>query len=195
MSVTKTMDCEHYVVRKSYEWASIVVRRWSVDEGADKVRHCGEILIHSSYGSWANSWGHCGVPFKRFLIGADFDYVFTKFMGNSLQIFDDQGSVKKLRARVIDYRKQGDIDKEEARAVWDGIEDEEAALECSEREFVDAVYRIVRDVDSGRVQRMFAEPWELTAKCYDHQATGFWRELWPEFKATLIAETAEAVPA
>lgn len=195
MSVTKTTDAEHYIVRKNLEWASIVVRCWQAEEYG-KTRHCGEILIHSSYGSWANSWGYCGSQFKQFLIGLNFDYIFTKFMGHEFKVFDGELSVRRLRDRLIESRKEGGVTKDEARECWDEIEGRESELESSEREFVDAVYAIVHRVDSGRVQRIFCEPWELIRKTADQQAVGFWRDIWPEFAAALKAELAEqAVPA
>jgi len=189
MSVIKTTGAEHYIVRNNHEWASIVVRCWEAEEYG-KTRHCGEILIHSSYGSWANSWGHCGSQFKQFLVGLDFDYLFIKFMGHRFKVFDGELSVRRLRDRLIEARKEGGVTREEARECWDDIEDRESELESSEREFVDAVYAIVHRVDSGRVQRIFCEPWDLIRKSADTRAVGFWSELWPEFKAALQAETA-----
>lgn len=197
MSVTKTTGAEHYIIHKNHEWASIVVRCWDVQEPDGKTRHCGEILIHSSYGSWANSWGHCGNPFKQFLQRLDFDYLFTKFMGNKLCVFDGEGSVKRLRERLLEARREGTIDKAAARQGWEEIEEAEPELESSEREFVDAVYRIVGYVDNALFQRVFDEPWGMTAKRPDDQAMGFWRELWPEFMGAIKAEAVatEGAPA
>ena len=104
--------------------------------------------------------------------------------------------MQRLRERLIEARKEGCVNKDEARECWNEIRDRESELESSEYEFVDAVYAIVHNVDSGRVQRIFCEPWELIRKSADQQAVGFWRELWPEFSAALKAELEEqAVPA
>ena len=105
VSVTKATGAEHYVIRKNYEWASIVVRCWEAEEHG-KTRHCGEILIHSSYGSWANSWGHCGHQFKQFLTKLDFSYLFVKFMGHKFTVFDGELS-RAAPARAPDRSAQG----------------------------------------------------------------------------------------
>lgn len=194
MSCTKTTAAEVYAVRKDHEWATIMLRCWSrpanVGTPHEGTYYCGEILIHSTFGAWANTWTACGEPFKAFLIDAEFDYVFTKFMGTRLQVWDGEGSVKSLRGRLLDYRKWGDLTKDEARALWDEIEANEAELETSSHDFVECAYRIASDLDMRGVRRLLSEPWELTTTQHDHQAVGFWRELWPEFVATLRAEVA-----
>jgi len=194
MSVTKTTNAEVYSVRKDYEWATIMLRCWSrpanVGTPHEGTYYCGEIMIHSSYGSWAYTWTACCEPFKASLLDAEFDYVFTKFMGTKLQVWDGEGSVKSLRGRLLDYRKWGDITKDEARALWDEIEANEAELESSSHDFVECAYRIARDIDSRGVTRLLSEPWELTDTQPDHQAVGFWRVLWPEFTQALRAEVA-----
>ena len=196
MSCTKTTDAEVYAVRKDYEWATIMLRCWSrpanVGTPHERPYYCGEILIHSSYGSWGNTWTACGEPFKEFLLDAEFDYVFTKFMGTRLNVWDGEGSVESLRERLLEWRKTGELTKGEARALWDEIDINETELETSERDFVECAYRMAADIEGRNVRHFLAEPWELTRDQHDSQAVGFWRELWPEFIATLQAEVAAA---
>lgn len=194
MSATKTNDAEVYSVRKDHEWATIVLRCWSrpVNAGGrDTTYYCGEIIINSTFGCWANVWTACGNPFKQFLLDAEFDYVFTKFMGTKLEVWDGEGSVESLRRQLLEYRRIGDIDKDEARSLWDEINANEHELESSLNDFVECADRIASNIDSRGVYRLLSEPWELTTTQHDHQAVGFWRELWPEFTRALRAEQAQ----
>ncbi len=200
MSITKTTDAEVYRIWKDHEWATIMLRCWSrmanVGTPHEGIYYCGEILIHSSYGAWANTWTACGSPFKRFLMKADFDYVFTKFMGTDLEVWDGEGSVKNLRRKLIEARQIGDLRREDARAFWDEIEGSESELESSQRDFFECCYRMRSDLCIDAVDDILSEPWELTTTQHDHQAVGFWRELWPEFTQALRAEVAaDALPA
>lgn len=200
MSVTKTTDAEVYIVGKNFERATIVLRCWSrpanVGTPHECTYYCGEILINSTFGCWANVWTACGEPFKRFLLDAEFDYVFTKFMGTKLEVWDGEGSVAALRRSVLEHRRWGDLDKDESRRLWDEINSNESELVSSLDDFVECCSSIADDIDSRGIYRLLADPWELGSTQHDHQAVGFWRELWPEFTAALAEELEEqAVPA
>jgi len=194
MSVTKeNMDC--YRVRANGEWATICVREWTVGDcqlTSEKVRYCGEILIHSTFGSWGNSWTHCGCRFKKFLSFVDFDYIFTKFMGSDFHRFDGQKSFEALCKRIIEYRKNGSLDKEDARELWDEVHDREDSLSSRSVEaWVEILSQVSIDSRSRDVKRFLEEPWYLTVESDDQSAVGFWRDLWPDFKAALLAEISE----
>lgn len=105
--VTKGI-CERYSVLNGHEHATVVLRCWDNPPPAGSSRgmyYCGEIMIHSTFGSWANTWTACGVPFKRFLIGAEFGYVFTKFMGADLERFDGEATLKQIKSDIIRQRR------------------------------------------------------------------------------------------
>lgn len=190
-TITKS-TMERYAIRVGHEWATICVREFisSVPTSDRDPYFGGEILINSSFGSWANTWGACGRRFKKFLTEVEFDYTFGKFMGTRLRVFDGEGSVKQLRQRLLDARRHDEVSKEVARDCWDAIEDKEGELEDSGNSFVDGVFDIRRDLKPD----LFPEPWNLITQRYDHQAEGFWREIWPVFKAELQRELEE-VPA
>lgn len=200
MSVTKVTGHEVYSIHTNHEWATIVLRCWSrlanVGTKHEGTYYCGEILIHSTFGSWGNTWTACAEPFKAFLVDAEFDYVFTKFMGTKLEVWDGEGSVKSLRRLLLEYRRIGDLDKDEASSLWGEINANEHELESSSNDFVECAYRIAGNIDSRGVYRLLSEPWELTTTKHDPQAVGFWRTIWPEFVGALKAEMAEQeVPA
>jgi len=196
MSVTKeTMDC--YRVRAKGEWATICVREWTVGDcqlTSEKVRYCGEILIHSTFGSWGNSWTHCGCRFKKFLSFVDFDYIFTKFMGGDLHRFDGEKSLEALRKRLIESRRDRSLDKDDARDLWQAISENSDSLRSRSIElWVEVLCHVSSDSLSRDVKRFLEEPWNLTLSSDDQSAVGFWRDLWPEFKTALLSELTPAV--
>jgi hypothetical protein len=196
MPVAKTMR-ECYEVRENHEWANITMSCWENPPSKDSKRgmyYCGEIVINSSFGAWANTWTACGVPFKQFLASAGFDYLFTKFIGNKLDCFDGDASFEQIKKDVIERRKSGSLDKDEARDAWNGLMDEQERMTSgSEESYGYAMWDVGSRLDKGHPMRdYFNDPsgWPK-ATHYDRQAEGFWRELWPSFKNELKAEMLE----
>lgn len=195
-TVRKDTTAEVYRIRTAgHEWATIVLFGWQ-GTGVDKQqRECGEILIHSSFGSWANSWGHLGQPFKSFLLQAERDYVGSKFMNERAYEFDGEKTMRDLRQRLIEWRKQGELKKEDARSLWDHLQENEDILTSSDHEFIGGM-EIARAelVPSRQLLRFLEEPWEYMSMSLNRCFAGFWREVWPVFLEQLKAEQAE-VPA
>jgi hypothetical protein len=201
MSVIKTTR-ECYGVRVGEpgrcgsDWANIIIHCWENPPPPDSPREMyygGEIQINSSFGSWANSWNACGSPFKEFLTELDFDYIFTKFMGSALDVFDGNASTKAVFTKIIETRRERQIGREEARAIW---EDCELYLDrYSEHEFGDGMQSVARELSQNHpMHAYFADPMEWPRPTrYDYQAKGFWDKLWPEFIGALKAEVTPPV--
>ena len=194
MTITKDDPCETYQVRNKGEWATICLRQWTLESHDGHPRYCGEVLIHSSFGNWANSWGHCGESFKSFLASLDFGYLFNKLMGTSIRQFDGEGSVEAIKRLILECRRGKRycrVSKDEAREAWDALEDNESEAEHSLNGFV----RVLRDISDERIgddlQAKFAEPWNHSVDKDNPQAVGFWEYIWPEFKALLEKEALE----
>lgn len=197
MPVTKTVR-ECYEVRENHEWANITLACWSrtanVGTQHECTYHCGEITIQSSFGTWGNIWTACGTPFKQFLIEAEFDYVFTKFMGNRLHRHDGDGTLKQLKRDIIEKRRRTCLDCDEAREVWDAVQCESDRIESDETSCGYALMEVASQIGSKHpMHDHFADPcaWPRITKP-DSQAVGFWRELWPSFVAELKAEKQPA---
>lgn len=192
--VTFDITPEAYRVRTAgNEWATIVLFGWQATGNDGTPRECGEILIHSSFGSWANSWGHLGTPFKNFLLKAERDYIATKFMGTDAYKFDGALTVRELRRRLLRWRREGQLNKDEARQLWDYIEEREVELECSTHDFVGAMQQGETELVSSKAMRCFLqEPWEHLATSLGIQFAGFWREVWPVFLGALKLERTGA---
>jgi hypothetical protein len=149
-----------------------------------------EITINSSFGSWANIWTACGVPFKRFLIGVEFDYAFTKFMGVKLHRFDGVASAKEIARKIINDRRNRLITKPEAREAWNAFKDHRDQAESGEHDFGYAMLAIADEITSRHpLYNDFADPcgWTRLTR-YDHQAKAFWDQIWPLFLESLESE-------
>lgn len=199
MPVTKSMR-ECYEVREDQrygEWANITLACWEnprhPDYGRTSMYYCGEITIQSSFGTWGNIWTACGVPFKKFLIGVEFDYVFTKFMGAKLHRFDGEASLQEARKWITGGRRDHRLSKQEAREAWDALDDACWMGVHSNHEFGSAMMDVASELGPKHpLHDNFADPcgWPSNTH-YDAQALGFWRQLWPLFVETLKAETTQ----
>jgi hypothetical protein len=201
MSCTKS-TMESYQIHKDHEYANISLRCWDNPAPAGSSRgmyYGGEIMIHSSFGSWANSWNACGSPFKRFLLHAGFDYLFTKFMGVNLERFDGEATLRQIRADIIEQRRGGSLSKDEARDVMNAVEEQSERLSSSDATaYGYAMWDVAGQLDRDHpMHEYFSDPCGWPRLTHDdYGAAGFWREIWPEFKAALEAELQpEAVPA
>lgn len=197
MSVRKTQR-ECYEVRNNGEWANITLSCWrrphSQGTKHEGTYHCGEITIQSSFGTWGYIWTACGQPFKQFLADAEFDYVFTKFMGVKLRRYDGEGTLRQVRRDIIEQRLCGGLSRTEARDAWAAVEWESERIECDETSCGYALMEVARQLDDTHPMRdYFADPsgWPRETK-YDAQAVHFWREIWPEFVGALQQEEAVA---
>lgn len=193
MTVTKTTR-ECYEVRTGEphgEWANITLHCWDRKIWDDSIYHCGEITIHSSYGTWGYIWTACGNNFKEFLCDIEFSYAFGKFMGASLMQFNGDASMQGLRHKVIEHRRTAWISKAEARALWDALKECEEEATCSQNDWVNALNSTASDLcDEGHKEAasMLGEPWEMIRTKPRDCAVNFWRELWPLFIDALKSE-------
>ena len=200
MPVTKTTR-ECYEVREGKphgEWANITLHCWqraaNVGTKHEGTYYCGEITIQSSFGTWGNIWTACANPFKEFLQEVEFDYAFGKFMGARLEEFDGDGSMRAMRERVIENRRNTWLSKADARALWDALEDRESEATCSENDWVRALgdaaesLRLDRQPDAAE---FLSEPWEYIQTRPKPCAVNFWRTLWPLFIEALKAEAEQ----
>lgn len=189
-SVTKSV-METYTIRNRGEYATIALR-CSEAKGEDRY-YTGEILINSSFGSWANYWGACGRPFKEFLQKLDFHYTFGKFMGASLEVFDEDETIADIKRKLIEVRRENRITHEEVRDLWEQVDDIET---YSEESFGNGCREIGSNLGPRHpLHDYFNEPWDLKRTKPDVQATGFWREIWPHFITELKKETDAGVAA
>jgi hypothetical protein len=99
----------------------------------------GFITISSSYGNYSYIWSAMGkgVLLKDFFVKADNDYLAQKLYRSthrSTQRFDSDTAFKELKQMIIQYRRDGSLNKHLARLLFDEIKDWESDSDELSRE-------------------------------------------------------------
>jgi hypothetical protein len=110
-----TSTARVYKVRSSRSWAVATIREW---------KGGGQIDVQSDDGNYAYVWTATGTPtLREFLLDVEYDYFMGKtHAGNGLS-FDFDATIKHIRETILDARKTGSLDKDEARARWNDIDE------------------------------------------------------------------------
>jgi hypothetical protein len=178
---------ECYEIRNGWAWAHIFVRHGTAPEmGRDGVRHWVHLSIISDYGEFGYCWSHIGEDWRRFLSGLDMHYAMNKMLGARFRVPLTIDEAEQYgRQTIIQYRREGSLDADDARKLWDGLTDADRDADLG---------TFLRDWDRCSEGRWYAHDW------WDHrwdkvnpQAEGFWRDIWPHFVREL-AQQAETPP-
>lgn len=183
---TKT-HCDLYRIYSNGEYASIGMSVWET-QSPDKPGYAlygGELLIHSSFGNFCHTWTAGAQPFKEMLLSIDFDTFMLKCVGESYRVFDGAASLASVRRAVVRLRRQGVLDKDDARDYWDGLEASEDLAARSEECFRIAL----ADLERNGVVPGGAD--DFITYAASRQVLGFWKEIWPRFTSILAAELRE----
>jgi hypothetical protein len=187
MTVEKSIS-ESYTIHSKGEYARIVIVEWAPrDIGHARPSYGGELLVHSSFGAFCNSWGACANPFKQFLIGLDRHYFMTKCRPGAAEEFDGEKSLQHVKEWLIDKRKGGDFTRGDTREAWNSIMD-------ARDEIVHSEYAFVTVLQSLEIEGL-DEPWHFSCRSLTAECVGFWRDLWPEFVAAVKAEQQQPIAA
>lgn len=206
MSAVTRSTIETYRIRHQGEWATICANGCQAKGCDDQPREIGEILIYSSYGSWAYQWGHIGQPFKEWLAKADDPgYIAGKLLGSKARVFDGEKTVRELRRSLLEWRRQGDIIKADARAIWEFIGEHDSEMESSADLFCERMFNCMSRADwpprNGRysdagpergARHFLEEPWERIRTTMDRDFANFWIVIWPIFQQQLQLELMSA---
>lgn len=169
MSKHRKTSVDMYYVRKDHEWANI-------------VHDDGLLMIHSSYGSWSYYWSHPGGPAKEFLTQLDDGYLISK-LGGSKKEFDGERTEQNIRREILERRRDGRLNKDNAREIWEEIDGVDFQHEWD-------LHRICH-AGSYATQRMLWDMEDVFFRKPDSGLEWFVRMLWPEFVAVLKAEASE----
>lgn len=119
----------------------------------------GSVAIHSSYGDWSHSWpspGRGDCTLKEFICHGSYDYMACKFESGRPEEFDGDATQKSFTERLLKQRRGGDIEKEEARSLYDDLE------VCEWNGSVEAFYL---SVDDDLKKWMGGEWYEFVSYC------------------------------
>jgi hypothetical protein len=189
MSVKLIENFKSYSVHKDGEWATICIRQTKNDY-LENSYNGGEILIHSSYGSWGYSWGNIGSrDFREFLSKLDYHYFWGKLDEELGECFDDDGTIREIKRIILRDRRNGDIVAEEAREHFDEI--------LSFEEFQDshkdsnAFYSTMNDCYRDLFSYLNnGDLVSITKK--KQECDWFWKTLWSEFIEEMKKELQNA---
>lgn len=174
MKVTK-YQAQCYHVSNGYDGASIFLRYWPRDDGGSS----GYISVVGSFGSFGHYFGNTGGDFRAFLCGCDRYYLTGKFFGLQARVFDCDKTVEALKRRLIAWRRDNTINREDAREMFDAVN--EAGGNNSEEAFWMQL--------SGDMPRFYdLEIYMLGERVMNPQAVGFFDDIWPGFVAELQSE-------
>ena len=174
MKVTKH-QAQCYHVSNGYDGASIFLRYWPRDDGGSS----GYISVVGSFGSFGHYFGNTGGDFRAFLCGCDRYYLGGKFFGLQARVFDCDRTVEALKRFVIKQRRDGSLERDEARDMFDAVKD--ADHSNSEEGFF---------MQLSQTMPKFYE-WEIygmVERVMNPQLAGFFDDIWPGFVAELQAE-------
>jgi hypothetical protein len=173
---------ETYRIFRNGEWATIAIQGWV--KGSQQL---GELLIHSSFGSWGYRWVNIGQPIKRMLISAGFDALMGKLMAGKLREFDFQASEQAWLRHVEAACQAGTLTLQQAAEVRDlSAMPEHCSLDMFLRNLEDS-----QPADAGLHNHPLWEDLAAYVICRNNvQAESFWRELWQPFVLQLRNELA-----
>jgi hypothetical protein len=161
-TVTKsTVECYKIRHPSGMYWADITI---------DASDRSGRIQIASDFGDYQRYWGACGKSFKEFLCSLDMHYAAGKFGANDW--FDHDKTIRGYKLSVIEYRRNESISKEEARKIYDEINDVDTKGGCTTSnelvnyisgkdalmEFFDYMPEVTRDI-TPQFRKFWATAW------------------------------------
>ena len=150
-----------YIIRDGFDWAEVHIRPFQ--EGVS-------VMADSSWGKFSYRWHSIGkgCPYA-WLYNTDYGYFFGKVASNGGEVWDFDASAEKVKRDAIERRREGLLEKEETREVWDALKHIEPWCD-NEQSYVHAVLGttipdIVYDGDLASMS---------TGRIKDPRCIGFW---------------------
>lgn len=143
------------------------------------VDDAGCLSVQSDFGDYSYRWNMCGMPerdgqrigLREFLLDVGSDYVLNKFAGRTE--FDDVGTLKAVKLRIIEQRKDASLDADGAREEWD------------------LATRLLSNASGGDAwvsHTTLEEPWNELGNRFPREATAFMERIWPRIVAKIRAD-------
>lgn len=140
----------------------------------------GCLAILSDYGDYSYRWcwNREDKDIRAFLAGCNAGYVAEKLGYNVKSEFDGEATRRAIQEHILDARRWGDLDKEEARREWDAIGSMEDEL----------------GFHSWYSETKISDAHEFYRTCKP-QLQAFMKEVWPRLQARIAAELkSETIP-
>jgi hypothetical protein len=173
----KKSTCEKYTLRfnKGWDWAV-----FTIDE-------TGIFQCHSSFGDYNYHWTAFGDSFKKFLTEIDSYYLLNKVANEDY--FDLGKYQEKAKAVILALRKKNEINREQARELWEFVMDELEGYGNSYDLVCKEIYEnsLLNKVYRGDVFYSDFAP----ERDYSPRAKAFAHNIFPKFVEVLKAEIGE----
>lgn len=107
---------EKYLIHKNGNWAEFFI-----DEAY------GTLTIRSSFGTYSYGWDSYGHDLKAFLLSimdkedGYYGYILGKLSKGEREFLFDE-TIKEMKSKILEERREDEINEEEAREMWDEIE-------------------------------------------------------------------------
>ncbi|MHC1744866.1 MAG: hypothetical protein AB9873_17815 [Syntrophobacteraceae bacterium] len=177
-------------------WADITIREW-FGQYSGGPRNGGSIQIISDYGNYGFAWSHIGDKcLRQFLLALEADYFFGKVVEGgrrNYEVIDMKATLEDIRKEIVSMRREGRIDKEQARDFWEQIEEGSDVSRCISDE---ELYRALDDHDD-LFRIIFHNDFENVPVSHtmNGQCRGFWDRIWPAACDVWRKELAELAAA
>lgn len=174
------IECYRYV--NDGEWATIAI---SDDWFYNKNQYHGEILIHSSFGNFCNSWTNTSIPFKKFLIKMNMTTFGHKTMGRDDTVIDSYATNEALIKQLFKYRREMQVEKHDCRMMYQDITCESW---YDVNEYYSWFYSFTSEYELECTQFSMDSPDEFLVEQPNPQLVGFWEKIWALFVNDLKGE-------
>ena len=162
--------------------------------------HQGEVLIHSSFGSFCHYWSNVSVPFKEFLVSVSYESFMRKTLGLSYRVYCQDATSELFKQMLAAHTAANDITQAQADSLMAEYLSElsQSDMPHTNVGYVQTIDRLVESdevqslLTADQIETVFAESRLLQGMKPNPQAVGFWQVLWPELRAELLKELEQA---
>jgi hypothetical protein len=138
----------------------------------------GSLSILSDYGNYGYRWGSFGAiekdGFLRFLTGCDDSYILGK-LAQGRSEYQDEPTLAAVKRKIIEYRRDRTLSKEQAREEWDLLREEYENL-YTEFDYSRWAMRYGNELFNPEEFAVYEKP---------QQAQAFVKNVWPRLIAAI----------
>jgi len=157
-----------FFVKDKGEWVTMFI----------ELDRRGNGFTFSMVGSFVDGghyWSSPGENWRSFLKSLDRDYFGGKILAGGYKVFDPEATIAHAQKKIIQWRKEGHLDTEQARNMWDELRlrGDDLIHECQLFEWLSPYCDDPYDIS------------ELVCRSPHQQFTEFYNRLWPKLLAQL----------
>ncbi len=164
---------ETYTIKPKQGWGIITLNAFT-----------GTVDCQSDYGDYCHRWTSIGnSTLKEFICKIDFQYAMRKLAGKE-DHFDFYRTIIHMKRDVINLRKEGSLEKDEAAGIWKELKN------LSHSDSSDEFYS---NLEETIVQEIWPEFYEYFYYDFQPQAYFFWIYIWLPFIDRIKKEIKDKV--